>query len=760
MDMTILDSLGGQAAVIKTGEAPQLNLTPDAETLALFAGLFAILQPREEGDDGQPSPGPDARLETLSLGDTGQQVDIARSSLEALPAAARFMMDGLQAPSAPGEQPEMAESLSLARLLIAAKSLSSDKEDLPVADTKMSPDADLEPPADMTTAKAILARAIEILDDIDNVSVQPVVGGVEADVALPPVSGEEMAIHHAGRRHLPVGALPLEDNPEDGPVVQMVAQPAPTREFVGPMLAVPVVEAPYRIVVPPAPSPDFVGPMPAVPVVEAVASEVAQVAPSAEFVGPMPAVPVIEVAPAKVAKPVPSAEFVGPMPAVPLVLTAAPKVLQERPSVEFVGPMPAVPVLLNAAPKMAQTRPSAEFVGPMPAMSAAELSASALVHPGRLAEPVGPTPAVSGAAAPLNVPVQPVPMATPKALTPATQNPATQNPATQNPATQTAITAATSVQALPVAHQPDLDGAAISRDGLSPLKVSPDQKPGDTVSSDMVKTPVKMAARTVSGTGAIKKDGQQAATPQAVALSRDINAYAEKAATAPSTSTSSTGTSGSAQQSSGTSTVAVSAGQTGGQMSGQNQSGQGGGHASSQGFADAAPSRDAAERTMLHRLNTANAGWSDTMIKRLTSDLRSGVQTVRIILEPRHLGRRNVDLGLRDGRASIRIAAETAEAASLLAGARGQLGQLFEQSGMRLASFQTSAGGQDAGMDGNGGQQGQTQSDANGKNAGRDQGFSNKLNTADSEMGQPDENSDEQDFAPRKGESAVLSILA
>ena len=751
--MTILDSLGGQAAVIKTGEGPQLNLTPDAETLALFAGLFAILQPREEGDDGQTSPGPDAGLETLSPGDTGQQVDIARSSLEALPAAARLMMDGLQAPSAPGEQPEMAESVSLARLLIAAKSLSSDKEDLPVADTKMSPDADLDPPADMTTAKAILARAIEILDDIDNESVQPVVGGVEADVALPPVSGEEMAIHQAGRIHLPVDALPLEDNPEDGPVVRMVAQPAPTREFVGPMPAVPVVEAPYRMVVPPAPSPDFVGPMPAVPVVEAAASEVAQVAPSVEFVGPMPAVPVVEVAPAKVAKPVPSAEFVGPMPVVPLVLTAAPKVVQERPSVEFVGPMPAVPVVLNAAPKMAQTRPSAEFVGPMPAVSAAETSASSVMHPGPSAEPVGPTPAVSGAAAPLNVPVQPVPMATPKAPT----------PATQNPATQTATPVATSAQALPAVHQPDLDGAVISRDGLSPLKVSSDQKLGETVSSDMVKTPVKMAAKTVSRTGAIKPDGQQAATPQAVALSRDINAHAEKAATAPSPSSpapSSTGTSGSAQQSSGTSTVAVSAGQTGGQMSGQNQSGQGGGHTASQGFADAAPSRDAAERTMLHRLNTANAGWSDTMIKRLTSDLRSGVQTVRIILEPRHLGRLNVDLGLRDGRASIRIAAETAEAASLLAGARGQLGQLFEQSGMRLASFQTSAGGQDAGMDGNGGQQGQTQSDANGKNAGRDQGFSNKLNTADSEMGQPDDNSDEQDFAPRKGESAVLSILA
>lgn len=148
------------------------------------------------------------------------------------------------------------------------------------------------------------------------------------------------------------------------------------------------------------------------------------------------------------------------------------------------------------------------------------------------------------------------------------------------------------------------------------------------------------------------------------------------------------------------------------------------------------------------------------MIKRLTSDLRSGVQTVRIILEPRHLGRLNVDLGLRNGKASIRIAAETAEAAKLLGSARGQLGQMLEQSGMRLASFQTSASGQDAAMDGGGGQQGYAQSDANGKNSGRDQGFSNKLNSADGNIRQVDDSLDEQDVAPRAGETAVLSVLA
>ena len=63
-------------------------------------------------------------------------------------------------------------------------------------------------------------------------------------------------------------------------------------------------------------------------------------------------------------------------------------------------------------------------------------------------------------------------------------------------------------------------------------------------------------------------------------------------------------------------------------------------------------------------------------------------------------------------------------------------------------------------MNGNGEQQGQTQSDANGKNAGRDQGFANKLDTKESDLIQPEDNSDEEDFALRKGESAVLSILA
>ena len=163
---------------------------------------------------------------------------------------------------------------------------------------------------------------------------------------------------------------------------------------------------------------------------------------------------------------------------------------------------------------------------------------------------------------------------------------------------------------------------------------------------------------------------------------------------------------------------------------------------------------------MLHRLNTANAGWSETMIKRLTSDLRAGVQSVRIILEPRNLGRLNVDLGLRDGKASIRIAAETAEAASLLAGARGQLSQMLEQSGMRLAGFQSSAGGQEAQGDTGGGQQGHAQQESGGKNTGRNGSFSNKLNAVDDGLRHDEDAEMEHDLALRHGETAVLSVLA
>ena len=179
-------------------------------------------------------------------------------------------------------------------------------------------------------------------------------------------------------------------------------------------------------------------------------------------------------------------------------------------------------------------------------------------------------------------------------------------------------------------------------------------------------------------------------------------------------------------------------------------------------MAESGMARGTADRTLLHRLNTDNASWSETMVKRLTADLRSGAQNVRIILEPRKLGKLNVELGLRNDQASIRIAAETQEAAKLLLGARVQLGQMLESAGLRLAGFQaTGSQAGDTGLDtgqGSQGRGGEGASDNAGRNnTGRDQDFSNKMVLASEEKADDLAN---KDAALREGETAVLSILA
>ena len=607
--MTILDSLGSQVAAVKAGEDPQLKLAPDAEALALFAGLFAMLQPHKETGApegaagralGDPAPSPDGQMIPAA---------IHKSTSVALPAAARLMLEGAPATDTPPDQTGTAETASLAQLLIAAKSLSEDADLPPVSGVPAAPDVETETATDLTTAKAILARAIEILDDIDSGPVEMAAAPAEPPLAVPtlidPTDAGKPAVNDVGPTlH---DAVPGIDSSVSAPVT--------------------------RVMTVPGPSEDFVGPMPAAPV------------------------------------PVTS-------------LTTMPAQLVTQPA------------------------PSADFVGPMP------------LHPVPLAGHGG-----SGQ-------VQPVP-------------------------------------GQPGIWHSGIDGLATG-ESLPAVKGGLDPKLATGIDMDQIRMRRHMVGpdgpRAVPGTTGSKVDP---ASMSSVTV-RELRAHADQATLAAGQSSAGNGPSGassSGQSSSGTSasaqTIAATGGQAGGQSGGQHQSGQGGGQSTSQGFADAAAaSRDLADRTMLHRLNTANAGWSETMIKRLTSDLRSGVQTVRIILEPRHLGRLNVDLGLRNGKASIRIAAETAEAAKLLGSARGQLGQMLEQSGMRLASFQTSASGQDAAMDGGGGQQGYAQSDANGKNSGRDQGFSNKLNSADGNIRQVDDSLDEQDVAPRAGETAVLSVLA
>ena len=159
---------------------------------------------------------------------------------------------------------------------------------------------------------------------------------------------------------------------------------------------------------------------------------------------------------------------------------------------------------------------------------------------------------------------------------------------------------------------------------------------------------------------------------------------------------------------------------------------------------------------VVHRLNTERHGWAGTMVRQLDAGLKNGTQSIRIILQPGNLGRLNVDLGLRNGAAHIRVGAESAEAAQLLKGARHHLSQMLEQSGMRLAGLQTV----NIGGEGGPGQGGHGQQEAAGENGGRKQAFSNKMQQPDGVAATQTGEADAQDLLPRAGENAVLSILA
>jgi len=412
----------------------------------------------------------------------------------------------------------------------------------------------------------------------------------------------------------------------------------------------------------------------------------------------------------------PSSEFIGPMPAVaPSTSLPAPAVtLSAAP--EFIGPMPAVTQVVTQtaavapAPAAMVAPPSSEFVGPMPAITAA---AAAPVH---------------------------VPNADPRV----------------GSGHNHAVLLDKAVTSDPSQPGVEEDGAA-GDDGFvhrrTEFMASPRARQNLAAGQQKAAELSAMRQRVMS---AATDTSQGTASPASTSTSAQM--LAQQVAT-------SQGAGSTLAASGADGAQSALAGTTGGQAgahSGGQQGGQAGGQQSAaQQMADGGQARGPADRTLLHRLNTDSAGWSQTMVKRLTADLRAGVQNVRIILEPQKLGRLNVELGLRNGKASIRIAAETNEAARLLSGARGQLGQMLESAGMRLASFQTSGAQADAGLDGGQGSQGRggegagDQADRN--NAGRKQEFSNKIGTA------LDDTADDTvtgDDALRDGETAVLSILA
>tara|TARA_X000000950_G_C13851518_1_gene634680 strand:- start:954 stop:1778 length:825 start_codon:yes stop_codon:yes gene_type:complete len=197
--------------------------------------------------------------------------------------------------------------------------------------------------------------------------------------------------------------------------------------------------------------------------------------------------------------------------------------------------------------------------------------------------------------------------------------------------------------------------------------------------------------------------------------------------------------------------------------------GQSGGNAAGQQGRDSQTPLDpgtknaGGERVAVYRLNVQQNGWADTMVRRLQTNLQNGTGAVRIILEPRNLGRLQVTMGLHDGRASIRIATDTKQAASLLSDSRAHLAKMFEQSGLRLANMQTSAaiinGDVGATADGGGSQMFADQQ-TSGQNANKDGKNSEHGNKLLSDSADAGDIEIDTTTALAPGETAVLNVLA
>ena len=690
--MNTMEAVGAGLNLSSKGETPGLNLGADAEALALFASLFAMMQtPQQDGaTTGSVPQGQSQSEETKSL----------------LPAAAMLMAE-------------------------LAPTAYADEREVPLADMLAN---DLETGEDKRGDTAALLKLLLAAHDIaapDHQAVTPGAAAVTPGTAAvtPGTAKDKDMITAAPARtatEMLTGAIEILKALEVGATPSSSFQNTPNH-METPLASAIVLQA----------DPDFIGPMPANP----------------DFIGPMPANP----------------DFIGPMPVNP----------------DFIGPMPVVtPTGLKAAVEVrVLAAPSSDFIGPMPAIPSAtvvqtvEASNSALNGAGPLAAVTHTATKVPAASQLIVSEIE------------------TGEPTPEKPTSRSASAAANFKGTLPEGARlatgttvyspvPSSNAAPAPTHGLNPvLKVDQEQPLKSSVShvsaseegadkdegfvsrrADMLTAGKDLVEKTASqqkfseiqNKGArMMSKATELSQGSVASTSAPVQAFAQQGSV-----TSQVGkmiSSASASDVAQNVAASTASGQSGGQSGGQPGSQQ-----SAQQMVDGGMTRGTSDRTLLHRLNTDNAGWSEVMVKRLTADLRSGVQNVRIILEPRQLGRLNVELGVRNGQASIRIAAETQEAAKLLSGARGQLGQMLETAGLRLVGFQaTSSHASDSGLDtsqGSQGRGGEGGSDNAGRNnAGRDQDFSNKMANA---LDDRAEDTADGGAALREGETAVLSILA
>ena len=166
MLMNTMEALGAGSNLSLKGETPGLNLGADAETLALFASLFAMMQTQQQ-DDATAGPATQAQPQS-------------EETKPLLPAAAMLMAE--LAPTAPAGDKEVpladllanapetgegepADTAGLLKLLLAAHDIAA-PDHQPVMPAAASDD-NITVAAPTRTATEMLTGAIEILKALE-----------------------------------------------------------------------------------------------------------------------------------------------------------------------------------------------------------------------------------------------------------------------------------------------------------------------------------------------------------------------------------------------------------------------------------------------------------------------------------------------------------------------------------------------------------------------------------------------------------------
>lgn len=120
--------------------------------------------------------------------------------------------------------------------------------------------------------------------------------------------------------------------------------------------------------------------------------------------------------------------------------------------------------------------------------------------------------------------------------------------------------------------------------------------------------------------------------------------------------------------------------------------------------------RNSSPLSSIQKLNMADKAWKEILTQKIETQLKEGIKTLDISLNPKHLGRMTVSINMSGDDASIQISTETSAAANVLLESEAKLAQMMQDIGLRLNLLQASFSSK---------QDKETKQDVNSKNSGK-----------------------------------------